>query len=240
MKYNWTICSITCIALLNVNRLSAQDSMKTCKVEAKDLVGTYTGECKNGFAHGKGDAKGLYHYAGDFKYGLPNGKGIYNYGSTVFYNGSFQEGLKEGKGEMHYQRDGMPDSLVKGYWCADVFRGKTYKTYNVTEMPSFDRVEITPSDEPGNTITIEISTTSGLPNDQFSGYGHKLSVADVFTKDGSNIRKLETPLNSFKFSATYELSQFPVRLQVMLSNSQRINLELFKKAKWTMKLFLNK
>ncbi|CAN5415138.1 hypothetical protein BH11BAC3_BH11BAC3_44590 [soil metagenome] len=240
MKYNWKIYTIICVALCNVGWLNAQDTARACKVEAKALMGTYAGECKNGFADGKGDAKGMHHYVGIFKFGLPNGKGIYNFSDKVYYSGNFQEGLKEGKGEMHYLRDGAADSVVKGYWSADVYRGKSYKTYNVTEMPSFDRVDIDPSDESGNTFTIEISTTSSQPNDQFANNRYQLSVTDVIAKDGSNIRKLETPFNSFKFSATYELTQFPVKLQVMLSNARTINLELYKKAKWMMKIFINK
>ncbi|MEO6455938.1 MAG: hypothetical protein ABIN97_17790 [Ginsengibacter sp.] len=240
MKHHWRIYVIICIALFNFSRLYSQNNIQTCKVEAKDLIGTYAGECKNGFAHGKGEAKGINQYVGTFRYGLPDGKGTYYYNDNVYYNGYFQEGLKEGKGETHYKRDGMVDSLVKGYWSANEYRGKTYKTYNVTEMPSFDRADITPSEEAGNTLTIEISTTSSQPSSQYSGAGYLLSVINVIAKDGSYIRKLETPINPAKFSTTYELSQFPVRLLIALSNGRTISLELYKKAKWSIQLFINK
>jgi hypothetical protein len=219
--------------------LYSQESSKQCKVEINSLVGTYTGECKSGFANGKGEAKGIHRYAGIFKFGLPNGKGTYYYNDTVYYAGMFQEGLKEGKGEIHYQRDGL-DSVIKGYWSADVYRGKSYKTYNITEMPSFDRIEIVPSEESGNTLGIEISTTSGTSKDQYSGSGYVLTVTDVIAKDGSFIKKLETAESPFKFSTTYELTKFPVRLQGVFSNGRKFNLELYKKAKWRIQIFVNK
>ena len=74
MKSNRQILLCISIALLNTVNLYSQDSTKTCKVELKNLTGFYQGECKNGFAHGKGEAKGEHRYVGMFKYGLPNGK----------------------------------------------------------------------------------------------------------------------------------------------------------------------
>ena len=241
MKRNWQVILTISITLFNASNLYSQDGAKACKVELKSLTGTYQGECKNGFAHGKGEAKGEHRYVGTFKYGLPNGKGTYYYNTGVYYEGNFQEGLKEGKGETHYQRDGMPDSIVKGYWSADEYRGKSYKTYDITEMPAFDRVEITPSDESGNTLTIEITTTTGTPKDQFSVYSYVLTVIDVVAKDGSMIRKLETtPDNPAKYITSYELSKFPVKLQGRFSNGRTFNLELYKKAKWRIQIFINK
>jgi hypothetical protein len=240
MKSNWQIPLFISITLFNTANLYSQDSTKTCKVELKTLTGTYEGECKNGFAHGKGEAKGGHRYVGMFKFGLPNGKGTYYYNNGIYYEGNFQEGLKEGKGETHYQRNGMTDSIVKGYWSADEYRGKSYKTYEITEMPAFERVEITPSDESGNTLTIEITTTTGTPKDQFSGSGYTLTVTDIIAKDGSMIRKLETADNPAKYTVSYELSKFPVKLQGRFSNGRIFNLELYKKAKWRIQIFINK
>ena len=229
MKSNWQITLLISISLFNAVNLHSQDSTKACKVELQSLSGTYQGECKNGFANGKGEAKGEHRYVGMFKYGLPNGKGTYYYNTGVYYEGNFQDGLKEGKGETHYHREGMPDSIVKGYWSADQYRGKSYKTYDITEMPAFDRLEITPSDESGNTLTIEISTTTGNPNNQFSGSGYVLTVTDVIAKDGSIIRKLETPDNPAKYITSYEFTKFPVKLQGRFSNGRSFNIELYKK-----------
>jgi len=239
MKINWHLKLFFSVTFCNSINLYSQDISKECKVELKNLSGTYVGECKNGFADGKGEAIGAQRYVGIFKYGLPNGKGIYYYNKTTYYTGNFQDGLKEGKGETHYLRDGMPDSIVKGYWSGDEYRGNNYKTYNTTEMPFFDRVEITPSNEKGNILTIETSTTTGIFY-QNSTFGFLLTVTDVIALDGSFINKLETPANPIKSSATYQLTKFPVKLRVTLSNGKTFNLELYKNAKWTVKLFLNK
>jgi hypothetical protein len=239
MNHSRQITMLISITLVNSVYLYSQDSTKACKVELKDINETYAGECKNGFANGKGEAKGVHRYVGIFKNGLPNGKGIYYYNNSVYYTGNFQDGLKEGKGETHYLREGKPDSVVKGYWSGDVYRGNTYKTYNTTEMPFFDRVEITPSAESGNTLIIETSSTTGIL-DQNNGSGYVLTVTDVFAKDGSIISKLETPANPLKFSVSYRLTKFPVNLRITLSNGRAFNLELYKNANWTVKLFLNR
>ena len=142
--------------------LAQKDS--ACKVNWTSLTGTYTGDCKDGLASGRGAARGIHSYTGAFKNGLPNGTGTYSFSDSLYFKGNFQDGLKEGKGEMHYQRTGKADSVVSGYWSADEFRGPKYITYNFSTTDNFDLIEITPSVGGGNTITIDISTNSGSPN----------------------------------------------------------------------------
>ena len=63
---------------LNYSFIYAQQGdSSSCKVTPQELTGIYTGDCKNGLANGKGEAKGAYHYIGSFKDGMPNGTGIY-------------------------------------------------------------------------------------------------------------------------------------------------------------------
>src|SRR4051812_8071780 len=106
------------ILLTNLN-LKAQDSAYSCKVEMSTLNKSYTGDCKRGYAHGQGEAKGIHKYIGAFQNGWPTGKGIYYYNDSNYHSGIFLEGLKEGKGETHYVRTGLPDSVIKGYWSGD-------------------------------------------------------------------------------------------------------------------------
>lgn len=224
MKYNnHIIANFTAIIVLNLSNLYAQDSIKLCRVEMKSLIGTYSGECRNGYANGKGEAKGLDRYEGLFKNGLPNGKGIYYYNDSIYYSGNFQDGVKEGKGEIHYLRKGMSDSLLKGYWSADEYRGKKYITYSFTNNSLFDRVEINPSDNSGNILTISISG--------------ELILSELIATDGNFIRKLNTFASLNKHTVTYELSKFPIRLQAIFSNGQICNLELYKQANWKAEFF---
>lgn len=227
--------SMISFAIFSGANLYAQQNTE-CKVDWAPLNGSYTGDCKNGYAHGKGEAKGSQRYTGQFKNGLPNGQGTYYYTDSIYHVGNFQDGIKEGKGTTYYVRVGKPDSVVKGYWSADVYRGKSYKTYNINDMPSYDRFEITPSDESGKTLTIETATTSGagLPS-----MGNTLTVNDVVALDGSFIRKLEVS-SGLKYLSTWEITKFPVRLRIMLSDGRAFTLELYKAAKWKVYIFLNK
>lgn len=227
--------SMISFAIFSGTNLYAQQNTE-CKVDWAPLNGSYTGDCKNGYAHGKGEAKGSQRYTGQFKNGLPNGQGTYYYTDSIYHVGNFQDGIKEGKGTTFYVRVGKPDSVVKGYWSADVYRGKSYKTYNINDMPSYDRFEITPSDESGKTLTIETATTSGagLPS-----MGNTLTVNDVVALDGSFIRKLEVS-SGLKYLSTWEITKFPVRLRIMLSDGRAFTLELYKAAKWKVYIFLNK
>lgn len=227
--------SIIIVAFFCSCNLFAQQSTE-CKVDWPALKGSYTGDCKNGYAHGKGEARGTQHYAGQFKNGLPNGQGTYYYCDSIYHAGNFQDGIKEGKGATYYVRTGKPDSVVKGYWSADVYRGKSYKTYNINDMPSYDRFEITPSDETGRTLTIETATSSGTGSPNM---GNTLTVNDVVSLDGSFIRKLDVS-SGLKCLSSWEISKFPIRVRVMLSDGRAFTLELYKAAKWRVYIFLNK
>jgi hypothetical protein len=226
------------------NGLCAQDSTQSCRVEQKSLVGTYTGECKKGLANGKGEATGYDHYTGLFKNGWPDGKGVYYYRDGSYYDGNFQEGIKEGKGEMHFIRAAGPDSVVKGYWSGDEYRGKKYITYHFDGEAKFDLYEMTPSSESGNTIVFEISTTSGSPDGTKGNFmgssGYVLKLDNLVSINGNIIKKISDFSSANKYTATYEADKFPTNLYVMLSDGKSFNLELYKSANWKIRLYLNK
>jgi hypothetical protein len=235
---------ICIVSIIPTELLNAQNSPNSCKVDLESLSGKYTGDCKNGLAEGKGEAFGTHHYVGVFKNGLPNGKGIYNYNDSTYHSGNFQDGIREGKGEAHYVRKGMPDSVVAGYWSADEYRGKQYKTYNFTSNQNFDSYEVSPSAQSGNSITFEISTTSGSPNgaptrlDPNGSY--ILTIASITSINDDLIKKQSSYESVSKSVSTYEISSFPASFFITLSNGKTINLELYKSARWTVKLYLNK
>lgn len=241
MKINLQIAFLLSIILLP-GYIFAQD--QSCKVELQNLAGKYSGGCKNGFADGKGEAIGLHRYEGSFKYGLPNGKGTYHYNDNMYYIGSFQDGIKEGKGEMHYVRPGMPDSVIKGFWSADMYVGRKYTTYVFNSSQTFDSYEITPSEGSGNTVTIEISTTSGAPDGtptSISGSsGYVLTLVELISTGGDIITKTSGFSTAHKSSTTFELHKFPAKLFGTLSDGRTIDLELYKAAKWNVRLYLNR
>lgn len=233
---------IAIASLIPFHKLLAQSTEPPCKVDLPSLTGTYTGECKNGFAQGKGEAKGIDRYVGLFKSGLPNGKGIMYYGDTAYHSGNFQDGIKEGKGETHYTKAGEPEKIVEGYWSGDEFKGKTYKTYHFTGASLFDMFEISPSEQSGKTLTIEISTTSGSPDGTKPTYtsgGNVITIDELIPIDGNIVITRNSNVTPNKSVVNYEISSFPIRLQITLSTGRIFELELYKAAAWIIKLYNN-
>jgi hypothetical protein len=245
MKVILFLTAFFIVIFMNYSFLYAQDRL--CKVISKNLVGKYTGNCKNGLAFGEGEAKGIDRYVGWFKNGTPHGKGSYYYGDTVYFKGNFQDGIKEGVGEMHYMRKGMPDSVIKGFWSGDVYKGKKYTTYKLSTTSFFDRTEVIPSDYSGNTVTIEIATSSGSPNGapthlNSSGFnsGYVLTLKELVSPTASIIKTGAKYESSFKSSITYELTGFPCQLSGTFSNGETFQLELYKPANWKVRFFVGK
>jgi hypothetical protein len=223
---------------LNFSFLHAQQDSSACKVNLKELVGIYTGDCQKGLANGKGDAKGAHHYTGSFKNGLPDGTGVYYYNDSVYYSGDFQDGVKEGKGEAHYLRKSMPDSIIKGYWSGGEYRGKRYITYNFSTTEQFDQTQITPSGASGNTVSIEIGTTSGSPNGS-SLNGIVLELRDLISPTSSILKVTSKYVSAFKSYANYEIISFPCKLFGTLSDGRTFEVELYKAANWKIRLYKN-
>lgn len=239
------IClSLFICCVLNNNNVYAQD--ETCKVLSADLKSFYKGECKNGLANGEGEAKGIInHYTGTFKNGKPNGKGTCYYGDSIFYSGNFQDGIKEGKGELHYLQTGQPDSVIKGYWSGDEFRGKKYTTYNLSGSIPFARMEINPSSQSGNSISFEISTTTGSPTGSFTGSGaggsgYILTLVELTAYPENAVLPFFTRIEDARKSIyTFKLMNFPTTLRARFSTGDNFELELYKAADWKVRIALN-
>ena len=231
------------LCLFSFSSLQAQrDKDSTyCKVNLNALEGKYVGDCKEGMANGKGEAWGINHYIGQFKAGMPNGIGVYYYSDFLYYSGEFQDGIKEGKGEIHYLEKDKPDSVIKGYWSGDEYRGSKYTTYHFTTTGLFDRIEILPTRASGNTVAIELSTTSGFPNGSSpGGPGFVLSMKDIMSPTGSIIKQLSKMESSSKSYVTYQLSGFPCKIFCTLSTGDTFELEMYKAANWKVRIFINK
>lgn len=229
---------IPLLLMFTANTISAQTDTD-CKVETAALRGTYAGECKNGLASGKGEAKGLERYVGNFKNGMPNGEGTYYFKDGTFFIGNFQDGLREGKGEMHFPLAGKADSVLKGYWCADEYRGKEYVRYKFGGSTYFDKVDIIPSKESGHMLTIEISTNSGSPDGSNPHGGIALFVSDVSPSDGVFVNKITSYQTPNKASVKYDISKLPAHFFVTISNGETFSIDLYKSANWTIRLFKN-
>ena len=237
-----TACCFFC--LFNSTTATAQDADSACKVLTLTLNQHYTGDCKDGLANGQGEATGQQRYKGTFKDGEPNGAGVMYYNDSFYHAGLFQDGQKEGKGETHYLRQGRADSIIKGFWSGNIYRGKNYVTYDFNGATMFDRYEIKASPQSGRTISFEISTTSGSPTgvpSDFQGQpGYVLRLDEINAGDKAIIRKLSTVETPTRFHVTYDIDSFPVKLYVSMSNGNNFTLNLYKAATWTVRLYVNK
>jgi hypothetical protein len=243
MKDISVIAFVHFIIIFGSSVLNAQDSAGSCKVLALNLSVNYKGDCKNGLANGQGDASGIHHYKGSFKDGIPDGYGTYYYDDSTYYMGYFQDGIKEGRGEAHYMHQGKPDSTIKGYWSGNEYRGKKYITYDFDGATKFDRYEITATPEWGHTISFEISTGTGSPAgfaNNLHNAGYVLKLDELNVGNNTIIRKLSEVITPTRTFYTYDINVFPVVLYATLSNGDSFKLHLYKNARWTARLFVDK
>ena len=203
------------------------------------LVGSYLGDCKMGLANGDGTAHGLHRYTGNFKDGLPNGNRDLLLQRFPILQRQIPGWQREGKGEMHITRSSMSDSVVAGFWSGDEYRGKRYITYTFSTTEQFDLTEISPSAHSGNTVSIEIATTSGTPNGA-SAPGYILQLSELTSPTSCILKHQSRYESSFKSYATYELVGFPCKLFGTFSDGQTFEMELYKAANWKVRLFKNK
>jgi len=135
---------------------------QTCEVKLKDIQGTYTGECANDKANGKGKSVGVDEYEGEFKDGYPEGKGIYTWKDGHYFIGIFKKGIKEGKGDMYYESSKGDDSVITGYWKKDKYIGEYEHQFVILSQTSrINKIECRMVDKKTKNITIEVHQTSG-------------------------------------------------------------------------------
>ena len=83
----------------------------------------YKGDCKNGLAHGKGEAFGNDYYIGEFIKGWPQGEGTYKWSTGEIYTGKWKKGQRHGMGSYSFKINGK-DTTITGKWVKDKFVGQ--------------------------------------------------------------------------------------------------------------------
>lgn len=141
--------------------LQASWSQSDCKVLKSEISLNYKGECKNGLAHGQGEAFGLDQYKGHFKKGYPDGQGTYKWGTGEVYKGHWKRGMRQGRGEYSYFV-GNRDTTIVGKWSKDQYVGTGVSSgaYEITYKNNIGRVTVT-NIGPGSQIRLRFLRNGG-------------------------------------------------------------------------------
>lgn len=130
-------------------------SQESCKVLKPELIGSYTGSCKKGFANGKGTAVGADRYEGQFIMGLPDGQGKYFWATGESYTGSWKNGKRNGEGEYTFFKSGK-DTTIYGNWLNDNYAGPIPLKPRIISKTGIDRYSITQNGIIKNRVLIDI------------------------------------------------------------------------------------
>jgi hypothetical protein len=139
--------------------VSAQES---CEVLKPEISLHYKGDCKNGLAHGEGEATGIDFYRGMFRKGFPHGEGIYEWSTGEKYDGLWKKGQRHGQGTFYFYTLTGQDTLISGKWANDEFVEDQQKTadYEVTYKYNVGRINIFRTSE-GDQVWIKILRSGG-------------------------------------------------------------------------------
>lgn len=173
--------------LIQCTLLLSQQDKPACLVLMKGISGSYTGECKDGLANGKGVATGDDYYKGSFVEGLPDGRGIYKYKNGNIYSGEWKCGLKDGIGKFTSLADGKR-LVVSGFWKDDNYTGPVPPDadFRVTNRSNIEYYSLKRVNSNNNEIRIsfEKSMDKYIPEDLVyeisSGYVNKMGQSFIF------------------------------------------------------------
>jgi hypothetical protein len=132
---------ISFIIFLFLSANTVGQDIQKCEVKVPNLQGEYRGECKKGLADGKGSARGIHIYEGEFKKGYPHGEGKYIWSGEDYYEGKFRKGKRDGYGK-HYMMTNGKSSFIEGFWKNDAYIGKEKREekYSTVRKTGIDRV----------------------------------------------------------------------------------------------------
>ena len=220
IKYNCLIpfsLMLVVLSFLSATTLMAQD----CKVLDPNFSGVYTGECKNGKASGQGKSVGKYTYEGEFKAGLPEGKGQLTDDLGNVFNGNFKKGKKNGEGITNFKTAQGKDSIVNGFWKNDAYIGLyenpytlVKKTFNVGAI-SVSYEDPTP---PNSSIVLSLENIS--EGGGLKGIIPKPTIGEVLIiKGGYQVMNAVTT-NPKKNIYTFQNISFPATLLFKINNEE--------------------
>ncbi|RYZ94069.1 MAG: hypothetical protein EOP47_28575 [Sphingobacteriaceae bacterium] len=216
-----------------LNNMHAQES---CKVSGDALQGSYTGDCKDGRANGKGKATGTDSFEGEFKNGYPDGEGVYTWSNKDVYKGTFKKGILEGKGEIRYFTKNGKDSVLTGFWKKNKYFGQFERPYIINDKTSkTNRVEVSLVKKGDNTgsLTITSSQLSESSNQLTDGASQRNtlipSLTDITVIAGEFVTQ---SVNNLAKSSVAKVQQmkFPFRARLSFSNGETVEITFNERA----------
>jgi hypothetical protein len=218
--------------------VSIHSNAQDCEVKKAALKGTYTGDCKNGKANGKGKAVGADTYEGEFRAGQPDGEGVYTWKNGNVYSGHFSNGMMDGKGTMVIKRGNEKDSLVQGYWKRDVYVGKFENPYTIFfKSMTITELSVDYKKEKYNQLTIYVTNTSG-GSSTLSGELPKIKVDEVQLLKGSYSRMAYNYNHVKKTETTIEGLNLPFRAKFILGQ-ENFEAEFREPGSYTINIYIN-
>jgi len=185
------------LSILIATVMGTKAQSTDCKVLHSKLDSFYTGQCKDGLAHGKGTAIAEDIYQGEFKNGYPSGQGryIWERGKKT-YKGHFKDGKLHGKGKLIFKRNNEKDSIVKGKWINGEMTKRITKEdpYKVIRQKSVNKINIY-NEGSGNAVYVYFKRYGGSSNDY---YIQTVDVSSGFKRLDSNpieVKTVEFPFN---------------------------------------------
>lgn len=117
--------SVLTIVFLGISLFFSKSlfAQSDCKVLNDSINQSYAGKCKKGLAYGKGIAKGIDTYEGNFKNGLPHGNGTYYYKDGSYFTGNWKNGLKNGEGKL-VSIINEREIIKEGIWKENIYIGE--------------------------------------------------------------------------------------------------------------------
>lgn len=217
------------------NAVMAQD----CSVLSEKLRGRYEGACVNGKANGMGKATGEDMYEGEFKAGLPAGKGRYTWRNGNMYEGEFRNGLMEGKGVMSFKLSNK-DSIVTGIWKRNEYVGRYEKPYIIHKKTvHITSIACRKMNNSRNELDIYVSAETGTFATSMSDHSEKENpkITDVTLINGRYEKVTVNSDNAKKTIYTYEQVTYPFRALISIGTDQ-VEVEILEPGKWLLDLKL--
>ena len=203
------------LIITSSSELIAQD----CKVLDPNLEGVYTGECKNGKAAGLGKAVGKYTYEGEFKAGLPDGKGEMTDDRGILFKGNFKKGKRDGEGILY-----LKDSIQNGFWKNDKYIGlfeAPYKVVNKTFMVSSLSVTYdNPNTSNNNTIELNIESVSGGTYSVLQGEIPKPVLKESIFNKGSYLQMISVTNEQKRNTYIFQNTSYPADVIFKINNEE--------------------